>query len=127
MYGGVNVDFLDRLTAYMKDSDIKQKDILNKNDSLSKSYVSMVVNGKRQPNTEFLNAISELSGKSINWWLHGVDNYDNLYSLNSLIDFFINNNSIKENGDMDEETRKILYTMLEKEIRVKLNNKKAQR
>ena len=111
----------------MKNSDIKQKDILNKNYSLSKSYVSMVVNGKRQPNTEFLNAISELSGKSINWWLHGVDNYDNLYSLNSLIDFFINNNSIKENGDMDEETRKILYTMLEKEIRVKLNNKKAQR
>ena len=93
--------------------------------SLTKGYVSMVVNGKRQPNTEFLNALSELSGKSINWWLHGVENYDNLYSLNELLDFFIENGSIDKDGNMDEETKDMIDTMLKKEIRVKLQNKKA--
>lgn len=119
------MNFLERLTAYMKDNNIKQIDIINKDMSLSKGYVSMVVNGKRQPNTEFLNALSELSGKSINWWLHGVEKYDNLYSLNELLDFFIENGSIDKDGNMEPETKDIIDTMLKKEIRVKLQNKKA--
>ena len=119
------MEFLERLIAYMKDTNVKQIDIINKDKSLSKGYVSMVVNGKRQPNTEFLNALSELNGKSINWWLHGVDSYDNLYSLNELLNFFIDNGSIDENGNMDIETKDIIDTMLKKEIRVKLQNKKA--
>lgn len=119
------MNFLERLNTYMKENNIKQIDIRKRNPLLSKGYISMVVNGKRQPNTEFLNSLSELSGKSINWWLHGAENYDNLYSLNELIDFFIDNGSIDKNGNMDTETRKIINTMLEKEIRVKLQNKKA--
>lgn len=119
------MNFLERLTSYMKDNKVKQIDIISKNMSLTKGYVSMVVNGKRQPNTEFLNALSELSGKSINWWLHGVENYDNLYSLNELLDFFIENGSIDKDGNMDEETKDMIDTMLKKEIRVKLQNKKA--
>ena len=117
------MSFLERLKNYMSVSNIKQIDIINKNKSLSKGYVSMVVNGKRQPNTEFLNALSQLSGKSINWWLHGKDDYDNLYSLNTLLDFFIDNGSIDRNGNMDDETKDIIDTMLKKEIRVKLQKK----
>lgn len=119
------MEFIERLTAYMKDNNVKQIDIINKDKSLSKGYVSMVVNGKRQPNTEFLNALSKLSGRSINWWLHGVDNYDNLYALNELLNFFIDNGSIDKDGNMDSETKDIIDTMLKKEIRVKLQNKKA--
>lgn len=119
------MNFLERLKAYMKENNIKQIDIINKDESLSKGYVSMVVNGKRQPNTEFLNVLSELSGKSINWWLHGVEKYDNLYSLNELLDFFIENGSIDKDGNMDSETKDMIDTMLKKEIRVKLQNKKA--
>lgn len=119
------MNFLERLISYMNDNNVKQIDIINKNTSLTKGYVSMVVNGKRQPNTEFLNALSELSGKSINWWLHGVEKYDNLYSLNELLDFFIENGSIDKDGNMDTETKDMIDTMLKKEIRVKLQNKKA--
>lgn len=117
------MNFLERLKTYMNDNNVKQIDIINNDKSLSKGYVSMVVNGKRQPNTEILNALSQLSGKSINWWLHGVEKYDNLYSLNELIDFFIDNGSIDKDGNMDSETKEIINTMLKKEIRVKLKKK----
>lgn len=44
---------------------IKQIDIINRNKSLNKGYVSMVVNVKLQLNTEFLNALSKHSGTLI--------------------------------------------------------------
>lgn len=118
------MNFLERLNKYMEENNLRQIDIVEKCKS-SKSYVSGLLNGKRTPNIEFLTALSELSGRNINWWLYGKEQRDNLAALNELIEFFISKNDIKENGEMDEETRAILHTMLDKEIRVKLQNKKA--
>lgn len=117
------MNFLERFKKYIKDNDIKQVDIAKKA-NISRANVSNVLSGRRQPSEELLTALSEISGKSINWWLHGSDEYNNLYALNELIDFFIKNGHIKQDGSMDEETKQIMHTMLEKEIRVKLE--KAQ-
>ena len=48
-----------------------------------------------------------------------------------MINLFISNGTIKEDGNIDEDTMNILTTMLKKEINVKLdtkypNRKKAQ-
>jgi transcriptional regulator with XRE-family HTH domain len=118
------MSFIERLKKYIKEENIKQIDIAKKA-NMSRGSVSNVISGRRQPNEELLTALSEISGRSINWWLHGTDEYDNLYSLNSLLDYFIKDGSIKNDGSMEDETRQIIYTMLEKEIRVKLE--KAQR
>lgn len=117
--------FVDRLVNYMNENDIKQIDIIkNSNNEITKGYLSMVVNGKREPNKKLLEVLSNMSNKSMNWWMNGKEEYDSLDSLNSLINYFIKDGSIRADGSMEEETRQIIHTMLEKEIRVKLE--KAQ-
>ena len=114
------MDFVDRLLEYMNENNLKQIDIA-KMSGLSRGAISNIISRNRGANDKLLKALSNQSGKSINWWLEGVDNYDNLYSLNKLIDYFINDGSIKEDSSMDEETWEILCTMLKKEINVKLH------
>lgn len=113
------MNFLERLERYMSDNNLRQIDLVDKCNS-SKSYISGLLSGKRTPNIEFLTELSNISGKSINWWLYGEEIRPDLYALNELINFFISKGDIKPNGEMDEETKKILFTMLEKEIKGKL-------
>jgi len=117
------MDFLNRLTEYMKENNLKQKDIIEKAE-ISKSYLSMVIKGDRQPNNKLLAALSKMNGKSINWWLNGKEEYDNLYSLNTLLDFFIKEDYIKKDGSMNKECNDMIQEMLKREIAVKLE--KAQ-
>lgn len=119
------MQFSERLAEYMKENNLRQVDIVNIT-KVSKGFLSNILNKRREPSKELLEALSKYSGHSINWWLHGVEEYNNLYSLNELIDFFIKNGAIKDDGTMDKETKDMLVTMLEKEIRVKLEQKKAQ-
>ena len=113
------MNFLERLEKYMREQNLRQTDLVEKCKS-SKSYVSGLLSGKRTPNIEFLTELSNISKKSINWWLYGGEIRSDLYSLNELIDFFISKGDISQKGEMDTETRSILHTMLEKEIKVKL-------
>jgi transcriptional regulator with XRE-family HTH domain len=121
-------DISNRISAYMKLNGIKQIDIANKA-GLSIGFISKVVNGKKPVSNTFLQALSEISGKSIHYWLFGTDEYIGLASLNKLIDTFIDNEDIKEDGTYDEDIEKILKTMLNKEIKDKLRDKlkEAQR
>lgn len=116
------MNFIDRLKEYMNANNLRQVDIIEMS-GLSKSYISNVINGRRSPNEDLLKSLSEHSGKSINWWLTGSEDYNNLYSLNELTNFFISNGTIKDAYDIDEDTWEILCTMFRKEIKVKLNSR----
>lgn len=113
------MQFNERVKQYMTEHGIKQTELV-KRTGMSKGNVSNIIAGRIRPNEEFINALCEISNKSAHWWLFGVDEYDNLYSLNELIDFFIDKNDIKKDGSMDNETWDILCTMLKKEINSKL-------
>jgi len=113
------MNFLERLERYIADNNLRQIDLVEKCKS-SKSYVSGLLSSKRTPNIEFLTELSNISKKSINWWLYGEEIRPSMYALNELVDYFISKGDIKPSGDMDDETKKILFTMLEKEIRGKL-------
>ena len=113
------MDFVDRLLEYMKENNLKQTDIA-KLSGLSRGAISNIISRNRGANDKLLQALSNNSGRSINWWLDGCEDYNNLYSLNKLIDLFIEDGSIKEDGSMDDETWQMLCTMLRKEINVKL-------
>lgn len=83
----------------------------------------MVLKGERQPNNRLLATLCAINGKGINWWLNGVD--DNpLSALNTLIDLFISEGFIKEDGTMDEPYKEMVDKMLQKCILDKI--KKAQ-
>lgn len=119
-------DFSDRLNTYMQQQGLRAIDLVNKLD-VNKSYVSRLLNNISPPNIEFLEKLSAYSGYSINWWLHGIEDYRSLESLNTLIDTFIEKGFIKAGEPVQDVYRKMLMDMLEEEIRLKLNkiNKKS--
>ncbi|APF23606.1 helix-turn-helix domain-containing protein [Clostridium butyricum] len=118
-------DVCERISTYMKINGIKQVDIATKA-GLSIGFVSKIVNGKKPVSNTFLQALSEMTGKSVHYWLFGTDDYVGLASLNKLIDTFIDSGQIKDDGTYDKDIEKILKTMLDKEIKDKIK-KEAQR
>jgi len=118
------MNFTDRLIKWMKDNNIKQKDIADKA-NVDKSYISNIVNGKQSPSDNIIESLTEMSGYSSHWWLFGKEEYDNLDSLNMIINTFITNGEIKQDGTYDKDIEKMLKIMLDKEIKSKLKNKKA--
>ena len=120
-------DFLNRLNTYMEQQGLRAQDLVN-NLNINKSYISRLLNNISPPNVEFLEKLSAYTGKSINWWLHGTEDYRGLDSLNSLIDTFIEKGFIKAGEPVQDIYKKMLIDMLEEEIRLKLNkaNKKAK-
>lgn len=120
----METSFIDRLKEFMEQTGLKQIDIANKT-GMSRGSISNILSGKRTPNEKVLTELSKISGKSINWWLFGEDEYVGLASLNMLVDTFIKNGDIKPDGTYDDKIEIILHTMLDKEIRDKI--KEAQR
>jgi len=118
------MEFSERLSNWMRENKIKQKDIADKA-KVNKSYISNIVNGKQPPSDNVIEVLTEMSSHSCHWWLFGKEEYDNLDSLNMLVNTFILNGQIKEDGSYDEDIQLILKTMLDKEIKVKLQNKKG--
>lgn len=119
------MDFIDRLSNWMREQKVRQIDIVKKS-GLGKSYISGVVNGNKQPSENLLNVLEQMSGHSCHWWLFGKEEYDNLDALNMLINTFIESNQINEDGKYDDKIKDILLTMLDKEIMTKIENKKRK-
>jgi transcriptional regulator with XRE-family HTH domain len=117
------MNFVQKLNEFMKNNALKQKDLIE-GTTLSKSYISMVLRGERNPNKELLNKLSMISEKSITWWLNDADEYDNLYSLNLLIDRLIDEKCIQQGEPIPGKYLEMLHHMLNLEIDVKLENKK---
>lgn len=113
-------DFLNRLNAYMEQHGLRAQDLVNKLD-VNKSYISRLLNNISPPNVEFLEKLSAYTGKSINWWLHGTEDYRSLESLNTLIDTFIEKGFIKTGEPIQDVYKKMLFDMLEEEIKLKLD------
>ncbi|MDB2150569.1 helix-turn-helix domain-containing protein [Clostridium butyricum] len=116
------MDFTEKINNWMKENNVRQIDLANMC-NMDKGYISNIVKGKKNPSKKFLLALEKASGKDTNWWMFGKDSYDNLDSLNMLINTFIESGEIKTDGTYDKEIEIILKTMLDKEIRVKLQNK----
>lgn len=113
--------FDERLRIYMSENNISQIELSNKL-GLTRGYISAVYNGKKAPSKNFIQSMAKLSGKSETWWMTGKEVYDNLDSLNALINTLINTGDIKPDGSMNDDIRMIINTMIDKEIKVKLEN-----
>lgn len=118
------MNFVKRLNDWMTENNIRQVDLANMC-NMDKGFISNIVKGKKTPSKNFLLELERISGKNTNWWMFGKNEYDNLDSLNMLINTLIDTGEIKEDGTYDDDIESILKTMLDKEIKVKLKNKKA--
>lgn len=114
-----------RIKTYLKENGIKQIDIATEG-GFTKGFVSGVLSGKTPISSSFIKALSRITNKSSHYWLFGDEEYKGLASLNKLIDTLIDTDSIHEDGTYDKDIEKILKTMLDREIKVKLQKKKEQ-
>lgn len=118
-------ELLSRINNYMKVKGLKQVDIANKS-GLSIGYISKVLNGKKSISYNFLNALSDLTGESLDFWLNGTDEKCENNTLSLLIDAFIADGTIKPDGSYDEKTLNVFISLINKEISDKLKCKEQK-
>ena len=122
----MNKDMVSRINELMKEKRILQKDLVAEM-QCSKGYVSGVCNGTKSPSEKFINSLSKLSGKSVHWILYGKEDGDDLDTLNSVINLYIEAGVITSVDKIDTETRKTLNKVLDTEIQKKLDKKNRHR
>ena len=111
------INFVGRLKKYMEETNIKQID-LAKRTGMSRGSISNIMSGKRTPSEKLLAELSKMSGRSINWWLFGEEEYRNLSSLEMLITNLIKTGEIDNSGDYDDDIKDILIRLMNKEIKI---------
>ena len=122
----MNSELIERITKLMKDKNILQKDLVNEM-KCSKGYISGVCNGTKPPSEKFINSLSKLSGKSVHWILYGKEDGDDIDTLNSVINLYIENELITSVDGITEEIRETLNKVLDAEIQKKLDKKNRHR
>ena len=122
----MNSELIERITKLMKDKNILQKDLVNEM-KCSKGYISGVCNGTKSPSEKFINSLSKLSGKSAHWILYGKEDGDDIDTLNSVINLYIENELITSVDGITEEIRETLNKVLDAEIQKKLDKKNRHR
>ena len=122
----MNKDMVSRINELMKEKRILQKDLVTEM-QCSKGYVSGVCNGTKSPSEKFINSLSKLSGKSVHWILYGKEDGDDIDTLNSVINLYIEAGVITSVDKIDAETRKTLNKVLDTEIQKKLDKKNRHR
>lgn len=119
-------DFIDRLHKYMRDNDLSQLEVADMLNS-SSSYISLLLSGKRNPSGKFMQRLVDVSGLPSSYWINGTDEeVCTLQNLNKLVDMLIDNGMINENGEMDDNIKNMLDSMLKAEIATKIENKKKK-
>lgn len=116
------MNFNERFKKWILENNIKQIDIANKL-GVNKSYISNVISGRVPPSEKIINELVEMSGKNEHWWLFGKEEYDNLDSLNSLLDNLIERELIDKDGNMNETIYNSIQAVLKAEIEHKLEIK----
>lgn len=92
---------------------------------VSRSYISEIEQGRIVGNLSLINKLSRITGKPISYFADSSEDVK-LHSyevLDNIINSFIENGLIAENGEMDEHTEKFLNETLKKEILFKLKNR----
>lgn len=126
----INYDeFSKRLKNWLERSEISQSDLVKKS-KMSKSKISLICAGKQKPDNEFLDFLSNYSGKNINWWLTGDKKYEIWSSLNRLVEVYFESGLIDEDGNIKDEAKEgvenTLLQMVKNEIKDIAEIKKGQ-
>ena len=117
--------FTERLKKWMDENEVTQKDLI-KETGYSKSKISLIVSGKQRPDNDFLEVLTAMSGKNINWWFTGDNKYQVWSSLDKLVNVFIENGFIDDEGNIKDVAEATLIEMMKKEIKDLVNIKKEQ-
>lgn len=118
------------MTFGEKVKDIRKNELhLNQTDfakllGISRTYVTEIENGRIKGNTKLLKKLSEITGKSIEYFISNSEDEINVKPfevLNNIIDNFIENGLIDKDCKMTDEVEEFLHSTMLKEIKNKLS------
>lgn len=92
---------------------------------VSRSYIGDIETGRLEgTNVKLLSKLADISGYSIEYFLGKEDQVKQYDILDSAIDMLIDKGLIDKEGNVIDDTAKnILFEILKKEIKLKLENK----
>ncbi|NFN09377.1 helix-turn-helix domain-containing protein [Clostridium botulinum] len=117
--------FKDKIKAVRKDLGLTQIEFA-KRLGISRSYLGDLETGRlKGSNVKIISKLSDLSGKSMEYFL-GKDAEIKQYEiLDSAIEMLLDKNLISSEGEISDKTAEnILLEILKKEIKLKIENKR---
>lgn len=96
---------------------------------VSRSYISEIEQGRVIGNLNLISKLSKISNKPIDYFADSSEDIK-IHSyevLDNIINSFIDNGLISENGEMDSDTEEFLTKTLKKEILYKLSIRKKNK
>lgn len=88
---------------------------------VSKGNIGNLESGKRFPSKTVLIKLVEHSGKSMDYWMDGIEEYEAPNTLDLVLDRLIEKGLIKKGVPISDEVRKILDEAVQLEIDRKLS------
>ncbi|NFH34541.1 helix-turn-helix transcriptional regulator [Clostridium sporogenes] len=114
--------FYEKLKEYREENNLTQTDF-SKKLGISRSQLAMIECGKRPMPVITRKKLSEVTGKSLKWWVdkteYDQNSYEDMTALSMLLDYMIEKNIIKSPQDIDKELPHITK-ILKEEVKIKL-------
>lgn len=120
----MNKAFAEKLKEYRKELELKRNEKvgqvqLAKELGISNGNIGNLESGKRLPSKKLLMKLAEHSGKSIDYWMDGIDEYEAPNSVDLVLDRMIKKGLIKDTN-LSNEVWKIIKKAVLLEIERKL-------
>lgn len=116
----------EKIKSYRIENNLTQKE-LGDMLKVSRTLIADIERGRIKGTLKFATTLAEITNKPLNYWLDTNEvekNYNHYEALDILIDSLIDTGMINEDGKMDEAAQKLIINVLEKEIALKIKNKK---
>lgn len=97
----MNKNFAKKLKAYRKELEMKRNEKvgqvkLAEELAISKGNIGNLESGERVPSKKLLIKLAEHSGKSLDYWMEGIEEYEAPNSVDLVLDRMIGNGLIKD-------------------------------
>jgi len=118
------LEFKEKIKNYRIENNLTQK-VLAAKLGVSRTLIAETESGKIKGTMKFISKLSTLSGEPLTYWTdtETVKTYKTYEALDVLIDAMIDSGMIEQNGKIDERGRKLIISVIEKEVALKLKTK----
>lgn len=119
----------DKIKAYRIENKLTQKQLADMV-GVSRTNIAEIEGGRINGTLKFLNKLSKATNKPLSYWATGKDiekNYTSYEALDTLVEAMIDTGAISEDGNiLLDRDKKLILSVLEKEIKLKLQRKKSK-
>lgn len=115
------MEFKEKVKNYRSENNLTQKMLADKL-GVSRTLIAETESGRIKGTMKFISKLAGVSGKPLTYWtdVEAEKTYKTYEALDVLIDAMIDSGMIKEDGKIDEKGSKLIISVLEKEVALKI-------